>query len=183
MDKSRCDSESLGQAQNDLASVGDIYRKQIGKAIVLMYAVIRVCTIASLLLLILAGIFKWDSTEFIGCIFMVSLTFSVIVGRSIGFSYRKTNWLEFFTEMTFILGILFLLLSFILDLNKFMVLLVLFGIFTFVVSPVLGIIRRIILIIHKKTKSLSSTIAEMVILGIPVIIVTWILLRFGLFDS
>ena len=176
-----CDSESVSQTRDGSSFVSEITRKQIGRVLVLMYGVIRVFTIVSLVLLILAGIFKWKSTEFIGCIFMASLTLSVIVGRSRRFYYTKTNWLEYFTELTFVLGILFLLLSFILDIKKFVVLLVLFGLFTFVISPILGIIRRAILIARKKAESIRNTITEIIILSIPVIIVTWILLKYILF--
>lgn len=192
MNESRYDSENLGQApplpqgrgqaQNDLTSVGDISRKKVSQAIVWIYWIMQIFTIAAFVLWILTGVFKWGRFGIIGCVFVVSLVLSAIVSRTIAFYYRQMSKLGFVTEMVFILGVVFLVLNLILDFNSGYML-ALFGIFSFVVSPVLGIIRRIILIVRKNAKSVRWTIGEMVILSIPVIIVVWLLLRFCLFDS
>ncbi len=134
----------------------------------------RIAAIAALIFWILSGLFKPEVSEVIAGIFVFLLILSAVLGRSIKFYYKHTSRLGFVTEMVFILGVVFSVISMIPGYSYLMVGL---PVFSFVIAPGLGIVNRAIKLNRGETKKVYYTIIEMFILGIPVVFAIWILLK------
>jgi hypothetical protein len=123
---------------------------------------------------IVAGaVIKSDWADLIGPFFFVAFILSAVTSRAISFYCGQTSRLGFATEMVFMAGVIFVFLGFILDTGA---MLPLFLLLSFIVSPLLGIVNRAIRLKRKKVKRVRFTIAEMVVLAVPVIAVAWLLL-------
>jgi hypothetical protein len=134
----------------------------------------RIVAIAAIILWISLELLRPDILEPIGIAFSILLVFLAIVGRVIAFLDRGLSKLGFTTEIAFIFGIIFLLVNLWLGSSVF---LAIFIIMSFIVSPLLGLINRVVKLKRGEAKSVGCSILEMIILGIPVVLATWILLK------
>lgn len=171
-------NEEIDKEQVESSVSENAFRRQVRQGITCLYHVVRIFTIVAFLFWILVAIvFKSGSSNVICYIFLTLLLLSAIIGRAIAFWYKQMSRLGFLTEIAFIAGGVFLLLSFVFEGS---IVFVGFPIFSFVVSPVLAILRRLFLILRKEAKSVASLVAEIIILSIPAIVVTWVLVKYGL---
>ncbi|MBW8042294.1 MAG: hypothetical protein FVQ85_20160 [Planctomycetes bacterium] len=165
--------ENLEKAQEAEVSSGVISRDKLFRKMCRFYRGIRIATIIFLVALILVLIFESEIVGHISIPFFILLVISAVLGRVLAFYMKQLSRLGFATEISFIFGVILVVISSWLETGFLLVGLII----SFMVSPLLGIVNRVLLLTRKESKSVGSTIAEMVILGMPVIIVVWILLK------
>jgi len=176
MNESNGKAEGLDKAREAKVPSGAISQDKILGKMCRFYKGVRIAGFVFLVLWILAGIFEPGISEYMSVPFFVLLAISAILGRVLAFYVKQLSRLGFATEIAFIFGIILVLISLWLEAG----LLLVGCIISFMVSPLLGIVNRALLLVRKESKSVGSTFAEMVILSMPVIIVVWILLKYGL---
>lgn len=169
-------SENSVKARETKVPSGAISQDKLFGKTYRFYRGIRVATIIFLVAFILALIFESEVVGHISIPFFILLAISAVLGRVLAFYVKQLSRLGFAIEIAFIFGVILVLISLWIETEFLLV-----GfIISFMISPLLGIVNRALLLVRKESKSVGSTIAEMVILGMPVMIVVWILLKVDL---
>jgi hypothetical protein len=152
----------------------DISHRQISPKMARLFAAVRISAIIALVFCILSVLFKPEVSEVIGGIFLFLLVLSAVSGRYIKFYRKDISKLGFVTEVAFILGVVFSVISMMTGYSYLMAGL---PIFSFMIAPGLGIVNRAIKLKRRETENIYYTIIEMFILDIPVVFSIWILLK------
>ena len=168
------DTEIYENRQDSKRPPEDISHRQISQKMTCLFAAVRISAIIALVFCILSELFKPDVSKVIAGIFLFLLVLSAVLGRSIKFYCKYISKLGFVTEVAFILGVVFSVISMI---TGYSYLIVGLPVFSFMIAPGLGIVNRAIKLKRGKTENVYYTIIEMFILGIPVVFSTWILLK------
>jgi len=138
---------------------------------------LAVVGIFTLMIWVVAASFNLDGISTIALAVMAIILPASAVVRSSGRFYKgQINRLGFITEMSFIFGVVILILGMCLDVRYSIMGLVAFS---FLASPLLAIINRIISLKQKKVKNVASTITEIIIFAAFVVTVTWLLVGFS----
>jgi hypothetical protein len=174
MDKSNSVSNQAEETRDGSVSSEASSQGQASRSVIRLWGVLYILTVALFISWIVAGaVIKSDWADLIGPFFLVAFFLSAVTSRTISFYGGRTSRLGFATEMVFMAGVTFVFLGFILDTGA---MLPLFLLLSFIVSPLLGIVNRAIQLKRKEIENVRFTIAEMVVLAVPVIVVAWVLL-------
>jgi hypothetical protein len=174
MNVTKQEPETYENRQDSKRPSEDISQRQISQKMACFFATVRISAIIALVFLILSELFKLDVSKVIAGIFVFLLVLSAVLGRSIKFYCKYTSRLGFVTEVAFILGVVFSIISMI---SGYSYLIAGLPIFSFMIAPGLGIVNRAIKLKRGETENVYYTIIEMFILGMPVVFAIWILLK------
>lgn len=152
----------------------DISHRQISQKMACLFAALKISVIIALVFCILSELFKPEVSTVIGGIFFFLLVLFAVLGRYIKFYCKYTSRLGFVTEVAFILGVVFPVISMI---SGYSYLIAGMPVFSFMIAPGLGIANRAIKLKHRETENVFYTIIEMFILGIPAVFSIWFLLK------
>lgn len=119
---------------------------------------------------IIAAVLEWGAADYLLPVFLVVLILTQGVARYLWFRAGATSGLGFATEMVFILGVAFVLVSFVPSASFLMGGAVLCW---FVLSPLLGILNRGLRIRRGDVGSVVGTVIEIVIFIVPVVFGIW----------
>jgi len=155
MNVTKQEPETYENRQDSKRPSEDISQRQISRKMVYLLVAVKISGIITLVFLILSGLFKRDVSKVIVGIFFFLLVLSAVLDRSIKFYCKYTSWLGFVTEVAFILGIVFSIISMI---SGYSYLIAGLPIFSFMIAPGLGIVNRAIKLKRGETENVYYTI-------------------------
>lgn len=140
-----------------------------------LFVIVRVTGFVLLICFILSSIFRPDTSRFIGIPLFIIVVFLAFVRPITAFYSAQLSQLGFVTEITFIVGIIIVLIAVLWSAIGFLWAVGFY--LSFGLAPLLGIINRAIQLKRKEVKSVGCTVGEMIILSVSVAIVTWVLVN------
>jgi len=173
MDGPRQESEIYENSKDSKRLSEGISQRQISQKMACFFTPVRIFGIVAFVFWILSELFKPDISKVITVIFIPLLILSAVLGRAIKFYCKYTSLLGFITELSFIFGVVFCVVSMI---PGYSYLMAGFPAFSFMIAPCLGIVNRAIKLKRGETQKVYHTIIETFILAIPVVFAIWILL-------
>ncbi|MHC4632349.1 MAG: hypothetical protein ACYS9C_13930 [Planctomycetota bacterium] len=170
-------SEKVAAVKEPEYSSETIDRKEFSPKTKQLFVIVRVIAIVMLICLILSEILRPDTSKFIEIPLFIIVVFLAFVRSITAFYNAQLSQLGLVTEITFIVGIVIVLIA--VHWSAIGFLSVVGFHLSFGLAPLLGIINRAIQLKRKEAKSVGCTVGEMIILSISVVIVTWVLVRFA----